>query len=80
MSREILKKYRKEMDKKIKEEKIIANTNIPAFKKEEEKQQYNTIDDVIGIMFDENIKSKNVRQIKAKKELMFYLENKYSEK
>lgn len=80
MTREVLKKYRKELDRQAREEKIIHNSNIPKFKKEEEEQSYNTITDVISIMFDENIKSKNVRKIKAKKELINYLSTKYGEK
>lgn len=70
MTRETLKKYTANKKKQ----------EVFEQKKVEEKQkkvEYNEIDDVIMILYDENIKSETVRKIKCKKELINYLAKKY---
>jgi hypothetical protein len=76
MTRDILRRYTKEMNKQkdIQQQEIIQK-NLPP--PQPEKININSIDDVIYILFDENIKSKTVREVKAKSSLIEYLMGKY---
>lgn len=72
MTRETLRKY---SANKKKQEALESNRVEQIQQKK--KEEYNAIDDVIMILYDDNIKSETVKKVKCKKELINYLNKKY---
>ena len=66
MTRDSLKKY----SANLKKQQAFEVKKVEQTKKKEE---YNQIDDVIMILYDDNIKSETVKKVKCKKELINYL-------
>lgn len=71
MTRDTLRKY----SANKKKSEALDIQRVEATKK---KVEYNEIDDVVLIMFDDNIKSEIVRKVKCKKELVNYLMKKFN--
>lgn len=72
MTRDILKRYTKQLNKEQIPQKEVK---IPLPTKEH--KVIDNLDDVIGILYDDNVKSKTVREIKCKKELVNYIQLRY---
>jgi hypothetical protein len=70
MTRATLQKYSANMKK----QEALQIKKVEQVKKKEE---YNQIDDVIMILYDENIKSETVKKVKCRKELINYLVKRY---
>lgn len=75
MTREQLKRYTKNKEREIiAKQKEEEHMKIPDKKVE---AKIESLDDVINLLFDENIKSKTVREIKVKKEFINYIQLKF---
>lgn len=76
MTREQLRRSTREIQKQNAEQnKKFEESKLPPPKND---NKIETLDDVIMILYNEDIKSKKVREIKAKKELIDYLQLKYT--
>jgi hypothetical protein len=72
MTREQLMRMDAQIEKEMKKIELKKDKPIP------EEKNYNSLDDVISILHDEEIKGRVLKIKKLKKEFTLYLNNKYS--